>query len=163
MKAARWKTVPDRPKYEVSSDGRVRVRIASRTAPVGFLPVIKIDHFGYPVVHLYDRNWHKSRRVHVLMAMAFYGYPKEGQEVRHLNGVKSDCRIENLRYGTRSENMKDSYVHNPDRKTPFVKGHKLGLRFGAGQRTAYEKLDYQEIARKAWQTRYDRYGAKGHA
>ncbi len=49
--------------------------------------------------------------VHRIMAWAFFGEQKEGIEVRHKNGNSLDNRIENLCYGTKSDNMKDAIKH----------------------------------------------------
>ena len=62
---------------------------------------------GYLFVNL-DRK-HMGKPVHQLVALAFMGEPKQNQEVLHTNGDKQDNRIENLRYGTREENMHDIY------------------------------------------------------
>lgn len=45
--------------------------------------------------------------VHRLVMLTFVGPCPMGQEVRHLNGHSKDNRLENLAYGTRSENNLD--------------------------------------------------------
>lgn len=45
--------------------------------------------------------------VHRLVASAFLGPCPEGQEVRHLDGDPQNNRVENLAYGTRTENILD--------------------------------------------------------
>lgn len=52
-----------------------------------------------------------SRSVHGLVAAAFLGPRPDGLQIRHLNGIPSDCRLVNLAYGTQSENMLDSVRH----------------------------------------------------
>lgn len=47
--------------------------------------------------------------VHQLVLLTFAGPPGEGQEVRHLNGNPKDNRLENLAYGTRTENILDVF------------------------------------------------------
>lgn len=39
----------------------------------------------------------------------FVGEPKLNQEVRHINGIPTDNRLENLEYGSRTENILDVY------------------------------------------------------
>ena len=47
--------------------------------------------------------------VHQLVLLTFAGPPGAGQEVRHLNGDPKDNRLENLAYGTRTENILDVF------------------------------------------------------
>ena len=47
--------------------------------------------------------------VHQLVMRAFVGEPPEGMEVRHLNGDPTDNRLENLKYGSRTENILDVF------------------------------------------------------
>ena len=49
--------------------------------------------------------------VHRLVAWAFMGRQDESIEVRHINGNGLDNRPENLCYGTKSDNMRDSIGH----------------------------------------------------
>ena len=55
-----------------------------------------------------------SRQVHQLVLEAFVGKRPVVTgtlvDVLHLNGVPYDNRLENLRYGTRSENLKQDYA-----------------------------------------------------
>jgi hypothetical protein len=60
--------------------------------------------------------------VHQLVAEAFIGPRPAGQEVRHLNGDPSDNRVENLAYGTRSQNVLDSVQHGTYRNNNREKG-----------------------------------------
>ena len=50
-----------------------------------------------------------SKPVHQLVARAFLGTVPENNEVLHNNGNPTDNRVENLRYGTRRENIMDVY------------------------------------------------------
>lgn len=55
--------------------------------------------------------------VHQLVLLTFEGPPPSGQEVRHLNGIPTDNRLENLVYGTRTNNILDVfYLGRPWRK-----------------------------------------------
>lgn len=47
--------------------------------------------------------------VHTLVALTFLGPKPEGQEVRQLDGNPLNNRIDNLAYGTRTENILDVY------------------------------------------------------
>lgn len=45
--------------------------------------------------------------VHTLVLLAFVGAPAKGFECLHNNGVPNDNRLLNLRWGTRSDNLRD--------------------------------------------------------
>ena len=47
--------------------------------------------------------------VHQLIMLTFIGPPPAGQEVRHKNGNPTDNRLENLEYGTRTQNILDVF------------------------------------------------------
>lgn len=47
--------------------------------------------------------------VHQLVALAFFGPPKATEEVRHLDGNAANNCVENLCYGSRTDNILDVY------------------------------------------------------
>ncbi len=53
----------------------------------------------------------KSVLVHVLVLRAFVGEKLPGQETRHLDGNPLNNRLDNLCWGTRSENVRDRIRH----------------------------------------------------
>ena len=61
-------------------------------------------------------------KVATLVARAFLGARPEGLDVCHINGVNTDNRVENLRYGTRVQNMQDAARHGT-----MARGEKQGL------------------------------------
>lgn len=48
----------------------------------------------------------KMLRVHRLLCSAFNGKPPKGHDVDHVNGIKADNRMENLRWASRSDNLR---------------------------------------------------------
>jgi hypothetical protein len=52
--------------------------------------------------------------VHKIVLTTFVGPRPKGMECRHLNGDRGDNRLENLRWGTRMENLADMVRHGTD-------------------------------------------------
>ena len=50
-----------------------------------------------------------GRPVHQLVALTFIGPRPDGLDILHINGNPIDNRVENLMYGTRTENILDVY------------------------------------------------------
>lgn len=109
--------------YEVSSKGRVKA-VARRlwVSPGGQMTgrwrqkreVIArgmIDRHGYHSVCLRRDGKSRWRRVHMLVLDAFVGPCPPGMQTRHLNGARSDNRVENLAWGTVQENADDRQRH----------------------------------------------------
>lgn len=67
---------------------------------------------GYAFVSLSKNSKPKKFGVHHLVLLAFVGKkPFKNAEVRHLDGNPSNNKLENLAYGTKSENMQDAVKH----------------------------------------------------
>lgn len=120
-----WRPVPGHEtNYEVSDDGRVRSRPRPRTK--GGLLRCKVGKRGYLAVSLVSGGRQETREVHRIVAAAFIGPRPPGQEVRHLDGDPLNCNLANLRYGTRSQNVRDKRRHGTDHnvaKTHCPRGH----------------------------------------
>ena len=117
-----WLAVPGAPYYEVSDIGRVRSldRVVVGKNGIdyphkGKVLAQTIGSNGYPMVTIsYATAKSRYRTVHTLVAEAFLGERPEGAEVLHGNGVATDSRLSNLRYGTPLENRADSISHGTD-------------------------------------------------
>ena len=73
---------------------------------------LQVNTEGYYSVDLWREGKRHHKLLHVLLAHCFIGPPSAGQEVRHLNGVRLDCAIDNLAWGTRAQNVDDSRRHD---------------------------------------------------
>jgi hypothetical protein len=66
---------------------------------------IREDKIGYQHISLHT----KSILYHRAIASVFIPNPDNKKEINHKNGIKTDNRIENLEWVTRSENIKHSF------------------------------------------------------
>ena len=116
-----WKDIPGyEGRYQVSDQGRVKS--FCRTVEGVLLRPGRMPG-GHLSVALGKGN---SQCVHKLVLLAFVGAAPEKYECLHSNGIPSDNRLENLRWGTRSENIKDAVRHGtwltPERTAGQIKG-----------------------------------------
>lgn len=115
--------------YEVSDQGRVR-SVVRRAANGRVWPSVVLKRpthpSGYLQVHLSRANSRRTRWVHLLVLTAFAGPAPAGLEALHHDGDRSNARLENLKWGTRSENMLDQVRHGTHpfaSRTHCPKGH----------------------------------------
>ena len=77
---------------------------------------------GYAFIVLGRRN--KKYNVHRIVAETFIPNPDNKPEVDHINRIRSDNRVENLRWVTRRENLQNrSPVHKKHRKHVYTEPH----------------------------------------
>lgn len=118
-----WRPIPGfKGVYEASSLGNVRSWTAIKQG--GLLTPRVNSRTGYWEVHVGGSR--SPRKVHQLVAAAFLGPRPPGMQTRHLNGDRLDNRLENLAYGTQSQNELDSVrvgTHVQTRKTECPRGH----------------------------------------
>lgn len=117
-------------RYHVSSLGRLLSLKFKRGSRPGFI-LSNMGRSGYLYVPLCDGSAKKTKLLHRLVASAFLGPCPVGLQVNHKNGVKSDNRIENLEYVTRSENLRHAW--------------KMGLMVTIGERHSQAKLKNEEV------------------
>jgi hypothetical protein len=122
-------------RYEVSDQGRVRslgrmVYAGRRAHRRRVTPrVLKAFPGGeYPTVRLRRNSDDRTTTqcVHALVMAAFVGPVPNGMEVCHNNGQHHDNRLANLRYDTRSSNLRDQVahgVHSWSKRTHCYEGH----------------------------------------
>lgn len=100
--------------YEVSSLGRVRsltLKVRDKNGRLqtrpGMIRKLQVGSGDHRTVDLKTRGVRKTVQVHRLMAEAFLPNPGRLPIVRHLNDIPYDNRIENLSWGTYSDNGHD--------------------------------------------------------
>jgi len=110
--------------YEVSNYGRVRTykqkygrmpassKGTINNRPLRSSPTLingRSDKKGYIQFYLSDINKKRHNvRAHVLVMQTFKGLPNEYEVVCHYNDIKTDNRLDNLRYDTMKANSADS-------------------------------------------------------
>ena len=115
-----WKTVIGyEGLYEVSSMGRVRSldryvrgRGDSMKLHKGRTLHPKIDRDGYCIYNLCKDGKVKNFRAHRLVADAFIPNPNNKSCIDHINTIRNDNRVENLRWSTQQENVNNPITIN---------------------------------------------------
>jgi hypothetical protein len=108
-----WAQHPEFRSYWVSNLGRVMIG-ERRGRWLGRVLAGRVNEGGYRRIGLYENGQRFDRYVHVLVLEAHIG-PRPGShrefQALHWNGKPLDNRIENLRWGTVSENYDDQREH----------------------------------------------------
>lgn len=132
-----WKTIKGFENYQVSSYGNVRSidrLVPHRTSGELMLKGKLIKPYktnsGYISVKLYKNSKQKSFLVHRLIALYFIENIKKKSYVNHLDGIKTNNKIENLEWVTNSEN----HIH----------AYELGLKL-RGEKCNMSKLTEEQV------------------
>lgn len=90
-----------------------------------------ISKSGYLLIDLCINGVIKKYSVHRLIALAFINNPLSKEQVNHINGNKTDNRVINLEWNTRSENQRHSIS--------------IGLRSTNGIKNSQSKLNDEQV------------------
>jgi len=100
-----WKTIPGFSRYKASSNGEIYTP-NWKGGKTGKIMKPAPDPFGYLRTVLVDDNGKNTTvKVHRIIAQTFIPNENDLKEVNHLNGNKSDNRVENLEWVSRKQNM----------------------------------------------------------
>jgi hypothetical protein len=99
-----WKTITNFENYEVSNLGRIRRKYLK-----GYKFRKPVNQRGYLTITFSIGSKFKKFQLHRLVAFEFIENIDNKRCVNHINGIKTDNRIENLEWVTHSENEKHSF------------------------------------------------------
>lgn len=157
----RWAWIPGYEYiYKVSDRGSIR-SLGGRV-----LRAHPINEIGHLQVGLSKDGVRKTKYIHRAVLEAFVGPCPPGMQCRHLNGDAGDNRLENLAWGTPSEDNYDRVrhgTHQHTKRTHCPKGHPLdGITYRSDgtvrQRHCKTCESIRQKVRKAQKT----HCAKGH-
>lgn len=153
-----WEWVPGfEGRYQVNRRGDVRSMVSYRPNHKGRMMTHQVDRAGYHRVELCQDGKRHICRVHRLVAMAFLPAPLDGQvEVRHLDHDPSNNSVENLCWGTHSDNMQDMirdgrFVHANTLKSECPAGHEYSGMNMRGDRVCHE---CRRVAQRKYRERH---------
>jgi HNH endonuclease/NUMOD4 motif len=130
-----WRDIPGHgDKYQVSSWGRIRRRGRLSTIP-GIILQPHLNSNGYPRVTLVEGRRRRHRLVHRLVMEMFVGPCPARMEINHIDGDKTNNRLDNLEYCTHKENMSPARHKGADK----IRVAQLG------ERNSSAKLSDQQV------------------
>ena len=99
-----WLSIPRFPSYHVSNFGQIRSIANGILKP-------RNHNGGYRSIALRFCGKTYENLIHRLVLEVFYRPPRDNEEARHRNGDRTDNRIANLSWGTKTDNMQDAARH----------------------------------------------------
>lgn len=135
----RIKPIENFPDYFISDTGIVfsKAKRANKPKPTKMNLLSTWICNTYPSVHIRKNKKGYKRFIHRLILEAFVGKCPAGLQCRHLDGNPVNNNLENLKWGTRSENQMDRVRHGR---------HNRGKRHGMSKLCAKDVLKIRKFA-----------------
>lgn len=136
--------------YQVSNLGRIYIMDKRLFGCTGYRLVkgkiakLQIDKKGYFMKMFTGINGKKNMFIHRAVAMAFIPNPENKPAVNHLNGIRTDNRVDNIEWCTYSEN--NLHAFRVSKRTNPMLGKTLSRHHGAKKVIQYS-LDMVELNR----------------
>lgn len=130
-----WKDIRNyEGRYKVSDLGRIKSYVSRHNIYSELIMKPTQAHNGYMLIGLCDKLGKVKRfGVHRIVASAFIGEIPNKYEVNHINGDKTDNRVENLEIVTSSQNQKHAFTTGLQKPTIIgksVSAFKSGILVG---------------------------------
>jgi hypothetical protein len=115
-------------RYQVSTCGNVRSLFSADSHRIGRIRKPNMC-VGYHRMGLRLNGKMRHLKVHRLVAVAFIPNPMNKPFVNHINGIRTDNRVENLEWCTHAENIEHAWrtglakPHHSPNSGKFKKGH----------------------------------------
>jgi len=132
------------PNYLIYKDGRVYSeykKICLKPSP---------DKDGYLYVNLTHKSKKKNHTIHRLVALHYLDNPENKKTVDHINRDKTDNRIENLRWATMKEQMKNQGIRITNKS-----GHKCICYCKRDNKWKFAKQQGKKTISKRFNTKTD--------
>jgi hypothetical protein len=138
----KFKPIPGWENYGISENAEIIRLVARKGAQKGLVLRQHIHKTrGYLTVRLYDRDRQRTFDVHRLMALTFLGEIPDGMQVCHKDGVKTNCKLSNLRVDTMSSNQMDRVLHGTSNR---------GEKFGRNKYSEKQVREAKTMLKKGW-------------
>ncbi len=130
---------PDFPKYRIYADGSIESLVFKNPR------MLKLGFRGkYLGATLLNKDGElQTVYAHRIVAEAFHGMPRAGQECRHRDGDRTNNAAANICWGTRKQNMRDKEKHGT---APW------GERHGMAKMTEPQVREIRKLYRSGTQT-----------
>ena len=139
-----FRQIPGYPRYAINANGTVisacvRGPSTKNNRPWQNAKPLKptTSRDGYHSVKLCHDGQSRRVAVHKLVLTTFLGPCPDGMECRHIDGNPANNHVDNLAWGTRSENSQDKLLHGTDSR---------GERSGLAKLTAANVLEIRARA-----------------
>ena len=164
-----WKVIPEFEDYQISNLGRIKSLSRPRFNGKGYylnkekIMMPTINTHGYLCICIQKNRKRYDFRVHQLVMIAFENHviDKHVMVIDHINGIKTDNRLENLRIVTNRFNCSVGIVKNAEYKSSKYVGvsydkarnkWQSGIKIN-GKRVALGRYDTEIEASEAYQNK----------